>query len=146
VDKIIKLFIEQKKLAIVGASRNGKKFGNAAAKELRQRGYEILIIHPEAHEIDGHKTYPNLTAIKGQVESMLVSISTEHVRGILWDAANNGIKNVWLQQGIDASELKELATELNLNIVDGKCILMYAEPVGSIHKFHQVVWKLIGQY
>ncbi len=146
MEETIQTFIEQKKIAVVGASRDGRKFGNAAAKELEERGYEVFYIHPEADEINGHPTYPNLSAIKDQAECVLVSIPAEHAKGVLSEAAATGLTKVWLQQGIDSSELEKLGSELGLDLVTGKCILMYAEPVRSFHKFHQVVWKLIGQY
>lgn len=146
MEETIQTFIEHKKIAVVGASRGGKKFGNAAAKELEERGYEVFYIHPEANEIDGHPTYPNLAAIKDKAECVLVSIPSEHARGVLREAAATGLTEVWLQQGIDSSELEKLGSELGLDLITGKCILMYAEPVRSFHKFHQAVWKLIGQY
>ena len=142
----IQNFIEKKKVAVVGASRNDKKFGNAAAKELLERGYEVFYVHPEADEIDGHSTYPNLEAVKDQVKSVWVNVPPERGEMILRDAAAAGLTKVWLQQGADSPELIELGEELGLDLVAGKCILMYAEPVRSFHKFHQVVWKLIGQY
>ena len=146
MDQAIQTFIEKKKIAVVGASRQGNKFGNSAAKELQERGYEILYIHPEADEIDGHTAYPNLDAVKDQVESVWISIPVERGETVLRDAAEAGISNVWLQQGADSPELVELGKELELDLVAGKCILMYAEPVRSFHKFHQVIWKMIGQY
>jgi predicted CoA-binding protein len=146
VDQTIQNFVEQKKVAIVGASREGKKFGNAAAKELQERGYEVFFVHPEVPEIDGHPTYPNLEAVKDQAESVWVSVPAEQGEAILRDAAAAGLTKVWLQQGADSPELLQLGKELDLELVSGKCILMYAEPVRSFHKFHQVVWKLFGQY
>jgi len=146
MDQTIQAFIEKKTMAVVGASREGNKFGNSAAKELQERGYEILYIHPEADEIDGHASYPNLEAVKDQAESVWVSVPPERGETILRDAAAAGLKKVWLQQGADSPELVKLGEELELDLVAGKCILMYAEPVGSFHKFHQVVWKMIGQY
>ena len=146
MDQNIQNFIEKKKVAVVGASRNDKKFGNAAAKELLERGYEVFYVHPEADEIDGHSTYPNLEAVKDQAESVWVNVPPERGEMILRDAAAAGLTKVWLQQGADSPELIELGEELGLDLVAGKCILMYAEPVRSFHKFHQVVWKLIGQY
>ncbi len=146
MDQKIQNFIDKKKVAIVGASRNGKKFGNSAAKELQERGYEILYIHPEANEIDGHSTSPNLEAVKDRAESVWVNVPAEQAEAVLRDAAAAGLLNVWLQQGADSPDLVKLGDELGLELVSGKCILMYAEPVGSFHKIHQVVWKLIGQY
>jgi predicted CoA-binding protein len=146
MDTTIQTFIEQKKIAIVGASRGGKKFGNTAAKELGERGYEVFYIHPDVEEIDNHPTYPNLEAVRDRVESVWVSVPSKRAEGVLRDAAAAGLTKVWLQQGASSPDLVKLGQELGLELVSGKCILMYADPVRSFHKFHQVIWKLIGQY
>ena len=146
MDQSIQNFIEKKKIAIVGASRRGNKFGNAAAKELQERGYETYYIHPEVEEIDGAVTFPNLEAVKDQAESVWISVPAKRGESVIRDAAAAGFTNVWLQQGAESSRLVELGEEFKMDLVSGKCILMYAEPVRSFHKFHQVVWKLFGQY
>ena len=146
MEQNIQDFISSKKVAIVGASRQGKKFGNSAAKELQARGYRTFYIHPEAETIDDQPCYPNLDAVKDQAEVVWISVSADRGADILRQAAGAGYDKVWLQQGADSPELLELGKELGLKLVTGKCILMYAEPVRSIHKFHQVVAKQIGQY
>ncbi len=146
MDPIIQDFIEKKKLAVIGASRKGNKFGNSAARELQERGYEVFYVHPDADEIDGQSTYPNLEAVKEKAESVWVNVPSERGEAVLREAAAAGLKKVWLQQGASSPELLDLGKELGLELVSGKCILMYAEPVGSFHKFHQVIWKMIGQY
>ena len=89
MDKTIQYFIDHKLIAVVGASRDGGKFGNSAAKELQERGYEVFYIHPEAEEIDNHPTYPNLDAVKDQVECVWVSVSAEHSHAVLHIATNH---------------------------------------------------------
>jgi predicted CoA-binding protein len=146
MDSKIKTFIENKKVAVVGASRQGNKFGNAAGKELQARGYEVFYIHPEAKEINGDPTYPNLDSVKEKADTAWVCVPPKSGEAVLRQAAEAGIKKVWLQMGADSPELIDLGAELNLDLVAGKCILMYAEPVRSFHKFHQVIWKMIGKY
>jgi predicted CoA-binding protein len=63
----------------------------------------------------------------------------------LKEAATAGIKNIWLQQGSESSEVLAQAKQLGLSVISGKCILMYAPPVRSWHGFHRFVMKLIGQ-
>lgn len=45
----------------------------------------------------------------------------------------------------DLPELVALGKQLGLNLLHGKCILMYAEPVRSFHKWHRGFMKLIGK-
>lgn len=141
----IQEFINCKRLAVVGFSRNSRKFGNAAYKELRERGYEVFAVHPEEKEIAGVTCYPNLTALKDRVDGLLVSVSSKHVIPVLEEAASINLKNVWLQQGAESKEVIATAKQLGLNFVSGKCILMYALPVKSIHRFHRGIMKFFGR-
>ena len=145
MDQIIDTFVQDKRLAVAGVSRSGKKFGNMAAKELRERGYQLYIVHPDAKEIDGEKCYARLGDLPGKVDNLLVSVPSKQALGVLQEASSAGIRNVWLQQGSETSELLTLAHQLGMKVVSGKCILMYAQPVRSFHGFHRFVMKLIGQ-
>ena len=149
MDKFIETFVQGKRLAVVGVSRTGsgknKKFGNIAAKELKERGYQVYFIHPEAQEIDGERCYPNLSAVQGKVDGLLVSVPPKKALGVINEAAAVGIKNIWLQQGAESTEVLAQAKQLGLSVISGKCILMYAPPVRSVHGFHRFVMKLIGQ-
>lgn len=138
-------FIACKRVAVVGASRSGKKFGNGAAKELRLRGYEVFLIHPEAPEIDGQPCYPSLTALQGQVDAVLISVPAGQAAAVMAEAASLGIRHVWLQQGAESPHLLALGDELGLRLVSKKCILMYAPPVRSVHGWHRGFVKLVGK-
>ncbi|MFZ5807994.1 MAG: CoA-binding protein [Chloroflexota bacterium] len=138
-------FINSKRLAVVGVSRGGKKFGNMALTELAGRGYQVFAVHPSAQEINGVKCYPDLKSLQGQVEGVLVSVSPQQGCDVLREAAEAKIKNVWLQQGAESPQALALAEELGLNLVTQKCILMYAPPVRSVHRWHRAIMKLFGK-
>ena len=145
MDSLIEKFVQGKRLVIIGLSRGGKKFGNIAYKELKARGYTLYAIHPQAQEIEGVPCYPNLAALPGQVDGVLVSVPPQKAKAVLQEVAVAGIKNVWLQQGSESGEVLAQAKQLGLNVVSGKCILMYAPPVRGAHGLHRFVMKLIGQ-
>ena len=145
MDSLIEKFVQGKRLVIIGLSRGGKKFGNIAYKELKARGYTLYAIHPQAQEIEGVPCYPNLAALPGQVDGVLVSVPPQKAKAVLQEVAAAGIKNVWLQQGSESGEVLAQAKQLGLNVISGKCILMYAPPVRGAHGLHRFVMKLIGQ-
>ena len=140
----IESFIGSKRIAIVGFSRSGKKFGDMAGKELIKRGYEIFPVHPEAPIIDGMTCYPNLKSLNGKADALLVSIPPANVPAVLEEAAQTGFSKIWLQQGSWSKEVQETADRLGLPVVSKKCILMYAPPVTSIHKFHRTIKSIFG--
>ena len=146
MDTQIQAFIAGKRIAVVGASRTNKnKFGNMAAAELKRRGYEVYFVHPEAASINDEAAYPNLGALGEQVDGVLVSLPAEKGADVLRDAAAAGIRNVWVQQGGESAELIKLGEELKLNLIAGKCILLYAEPVRGFHSIHRFVARLTRQ-
>ncbi len=143
----IEEFISGKRIAIVGASRTNDKykFGNMAAAELKRRSYEVLLVHPQAATINGEATYPNLRALIGKVDGVLVSVPASKGMVVLQEAAAAGVRNVWIQAGGESPELIRLGEELKLNLVTGKCILMYAQPVRSFHMIHRFIARVSGQ-
>jgi uncharacterized protein len=145
MNRNIEDFVLAKRVAVVGASRSTKGFGNSIATELKQRGYQVSLVHPEAKEIAGDPCYPSLTALKGQVDSVVICVSPRQSGAALADAKEAGLTRIWLQQGAESPEVLAKAKELGLSPVTNKCILMYAPPVKSLHGFHRGIMKLIGQ-
>ena len=146
MDQTAKEFVAKKRIAVVGASRSGKKFGNAAYKELKQRGYQVYLVHPEAEEIEGETCYHSLEAVKDKVDGVFVSVPPAKGVQVLQQASQAGLKNIWIQQQGDSPEMLAVGKDLGLNMVHGKCILMYAEPVASFHSFHRFFVRLTGKY
>lgn len=138
-------FVSCRSLAIVGVSRSGKGFGNAALRELKARGFSAAVVHPEAREINGEKCYSSLASVPGRVDGVLVVVPPERAVGVIREAYAAGIRRVWLQRGAESPEAMETAKELGMDAVAGKCILMYAQPVKSIHNFHRAISKALGQ-
>ncbi len=138
-------FVQSKRLAVVGVSHNVHKFGNAAYTELKRRGYKVFGVNPSMAEIDGDKCYENLSSLKGEIDGAVICIPPEKVETVLREASSIGVRNVWLQQGAESDDAIKLGNDLGMNVVAGKCILMYAEPVRGFHGFHRFFVKLAGR-
>lgn len=145
MDAKIQNFIECKRLAVVGVSRSNTKFGNTAYRELKQRGYEVYAVNPALQKFDDDPCYPNLEAVKDKVDGVVVIVTPAQGVEVLKQAAAAGIRNVWIQQMGDSPELLQTGQQLGLQMVNGKCILMYAQPVGSFHAWHRGFMRLIGR-
>ena len=145
MNKSIQDFINSKKIAIVGYSRGGKKFGNIAYKELQKKDYELYPVNPYETEIDGVKVYRDLSSIEEKIDGVFIAVPSAQAISVLEEAHSLGVKNIWIQRGGESEEIINFAKNLGINIVTGKCILMYAEPVKSIHGFHRAIVKLFGK-
>ncbi len=138
-------FLNCKRLAVAGVSRSGKKFGNSVFKELRSKGYAVYPVNPNAGEIDGVKTYPGLTSLKGMVDGAVFVVPPDQTELLVRDAASAGVKYIWMQQGSESDEAINFCRENGIKTVHGECILMYAEPTAFFHKLHRGINKLIGK-
>ncbi len=143
--KQIENFIASEPVAMVGVSRNPQKFGFTAFRELREKGMKIIPVHPHVSEIHGVKTYPDIKALPPEISSLLIMTQKNKTAGIVKEAKEKGIKQIWIQQMSESSEaLKELEGT-GINAISGQCILMYYKPHG-IHKFHSRIKKFFGRY
>lgn len=138
-------FISLRRIAIVGYSRNNKKFGNYVYNELNKKGIQVFAINPNEKEINGVKCNSSIIELNNKIDGVFICVSSDTVVEILKDAASIGLKSIWLQQGAESKEAIETAQKLQLEMVYGKCLLMYMQPVQSFHKFHRTIWSWIGK-
>ena len=139
----IKGFLAQPAIAVVGVSRSGRKFGNAACRALREKGYRVYQMHRRAAQIDGQPCYARFADLPEKVGAVLVVVRPCEAIDVIHDAAQAGIRRVWLQQGAESLEALDACERLGIDVVSGECILMFAHPTG-IHKVHQVVRRVLG--
>lgn len=138
-------FVAQRKLAIIGVSRGGKKFGNMAFKTLKDNGYRVFPINPHAESIAGERCYPDLKSLPEPVQGVLVVVPPNETEQVVREAAAAGIRRVWMQQGAESAAAIRFCEENGISVVHGECILMFAQPVVSIHRFHRWMWKVMGK-
>lgn len=141
--KQIEDFITAEPVALVGVSRNPKKFGQMAFKELKEKGMNVIPVNPFSEEILGVRAYPNVDALPPEVKSIIIMTKKDQTVGVIRDAKAKGIGNIWIQQMADSKDaLKELEGT-GINYISGECILMHYKP-HSIHKFHRAIKKFFG--
>ena len=68
-------FLGGKRVAVTGVSRTPKDHGsNFVYKRLRERGYEVSAVNPNAETVEGDTCYPDLRSIPGGVDWVVVSV------------------------------------------------------------------------
>lgn len=139
----IEAFLAEPAIAVVGVSQTGRKFGNVACRTLRDKGYRVYPIHPSASCIDGMRCYPSFSMLPEPVTSVLVVVRPPQAIDVMCEAAAAGARHIWLQQGAESTKAIELAQKLDVDLIVGECVLMFARPTG-IHKLHRLCRRLVG--
>ncbi len=139
-------FLAQKTFALVGVSSKKTKFGSTAYKELKSKNFKVFPVNLNMEEFNGDKCYPNLSSIDEKVDAAIIVTKHEQTIEIIKEAIENNIKHIWLQQGAESKKAVKLAEENGMNVISKRCILMFAEKLGFIHKCHRGISKVFGKY
>lgn len=142
--KDIEKFLEPKKIAVAGVSRNPKKFGHMVFSELKKKGYALFPINPLASDIDGEKCFSSVSELPPDVKHLLMLTPKNETDQVLRKAISHGITHVWVQQMSETKDTFRIASESQVELILKKCIFMFAAPVTGIHKFHHTLAKWFG--
>ncbi len=138
----INKFLSAGNIAVVGVSRNNKKFGFSAYSNLKAKGFNVFAVNPNTEIIDGDACYKSLDEIHEKIESLLVVLPPEKTGDIVKQAFSLNISNIWLQLGAESDEAISFCKDKGMNIVYKQCVLMFTEPLSFPHNFHQWVNKI----
>ena len=139
-------FLSSRRIAIAGVSREPKKFGYQIFKQLKEKGFEVYPINPNADYIDGTPCFRSVSALPLSVHSLVILTPKKLTRDVVAEAITKGIDNIWIQQMSETRAAIELTKAHPVNLVTRECILMHTDPVQGIHNFHRKIKRFFGLY
>lgn len=111
-------------VAILGASRNRRKYGNKSVRAHRAAGYQVFPVNPHAAEIEGLRCYPSLADIPAEkLDRISVYLPPELGITLLGAIAAVQPSEVWLNPGSGSPELRRSAQQFGLKVVEGCSIV-----------------------
>ena len=142
-------FLAQKRVAVTGVSRSPQGHGsNAVYQRLRQRGYEVFPVNPNADTVEGDTCYPDLKSIPGGVDWVVIGTKPETADATMRECADLGIKQVWMHRGPGAGSVSPSATafgrEQGITVIDGGCPCMFDPTADPAHKAMRFIFTLTG--
>ena len=67
-------FLAQPRITVVGASDEKSNFGGAIYRALKAHGHEVVAVNPNAQQVDGDPSYPDLASVPGALGGVLVMV------------------------------------------------------------------------
>lgn len=141
----IEAFFNNKKIAMIGVSRNSKKFGHTAFVDLLKKGYDVYPVNPHTDSIAEHQCYTSIDLLPTGIDAAVVITSKKNTKEAVSQLISKGIKNIWIQQSSDTPEALACAEGKDINLIYGKCIFMFSEPTEGMHKFHKGIMRFFGR-
>lgn len=135
---------------MTGVSRTPQNHGaNVVYRRLKARGYEMFAVNPNADKVEGDMAYPDLSAIPGGVEAVVIATGPDHAEATMRECALLGIKQVWMHQAMGRGSVSPVATNYGrlhgITVIDGGCPLMFRPAADPGHRLMRVVCSLTGK-
>ena len=116
-----------KTVAVIGASRDRRKFGNKAVRAFRHRGYEVVPINPQQEEIEGLQTYRSVLDVPLEIDMATIYLPPDIGERVLVELAHKHIPDLWLNPGADSPHVVQRARELGFKPVLGCSLIAIGE-------------------
>lgn len=145
---VITDFLAQPRIAVVGVSRRTGEFANHVFRAMRERGYVVIPVNPNAAEVEGERCYPSVAQLPGPVDGALLMVPPAAALAVVRECQAAGIPRVWFHKGAGTGaaspEAVAAARAAGMAVVDGACPLMFLRPTGWFHRCHGAVLRWTG--
>lgn len=143
-------FLAQKRIALVGISRDPKNFSVMLFEEFSRRAYEVVLVNPHVPELFGQRCFPRVQDIQPPVEAALLMTAPEITDLVVKDCAQAGISRIWMYaaggKGSVNRQAVRFCQQRGIRVVPGQCPFMFLRDVGAVHRLHGLFRKVIGTY
>jgi predicted CoA-binding protein len=140
-------FLATKRIAVTGVSRDPAGHGgNVVHQRLRERGYEVFAVNPNADEIGDEKCYHDLKSIPGGVDAVVIATRPEAAEGTMHECAELGIQHVWMHRSFGPGSVSATAAEYGrqhgITVIDGGCPLMFPPTSDPAHRIMRLLCRV----
>lgn len=138
-------FLSCRRIAVTGVSRSPANHGgNIVYQRLRDRGYEVFAVNPNADTVEGDPCFPDLAAIPGGVDAVVIATQPATAEETMRECAQLGVTQVWMHRSMGAGSVSAEATDYGrqhgITVIDGGCPLMF-EPCDD--RGHRVMRRVL---
>ena len=131
-------FLSGRRFGVAGVARHPGSAANPVFQKLRQAGYEAFPINPNAAEVEGVRCYPNVGALPGPVDGVVIATHPDRSVDIVRQCAEHGVSRVWFHRSFGRGSVSDAAVRecgaRGIHCIVGGCPLMYCEPVDIAHR------------
>lgn len=121
-EQIKEILSQSNVIAVVGLSDKPDRVSYMVSEAMKNKGYQIVPVNPNATEILGEKSYASLSAIPFPVDIVNVFRRSEYTPEVAEEAAKIGAKVLWLQLGIMNDEVAKIGADHNMTVIMDRCI------------------------
>lgn len=136
--ELIMEFLRGRRIAVAGVSRGSGSAANAVFRKLRDVGYEVFPVNPNAAEVEGTRCFPNLQSVPGELHGVVAASRPDVSIEIVRQAIECGVPRIWFHRSFGRGSVSEEATRAclahGIRCIVGGCPLMFCGSVDFPHR------------
>jgi predicted CoA-binding protein len=155
IDELVKDFLAQKKIAVVGVSDQRDTGCNLNYRKFKSAGYQIYAVNPHSSSFDGDPCYPDLRSIPRKPDAVFILANPRVTDQVVQQCVELGIKHVWMhcmmgvKPGLAASmssvsqDAVQLCKANGISVIPGSCPSQFLKPDFG-HGMMRRLWGVLG--
>jgi predicted CoA-binding protein len=155
IDTLVKEFLAQKKIAVVGVSDKRETGCNANYQRFKSAGYVVYAINPRLSTFDGDPCYPDLKSTPERPDAVFILASPKVTEQIVQQCVELGVKHVWMHcmMGVKpglvpnmtsvSQDAVKMCRENGIAVIPGSCPNQFLNPDFG-HAMMRGLWRLVG--
>ena len=146
----IQNFLAEKRIAMIGVSRDPKSFSVSLFDELCRRGYEVIPVNPNVPNVKGHRCFARVQDVQPPIAAALLMTSPQATEKVVADCAEAGIRQIWMYRAGGSGAVSPKAVAFcrakGIEVIPGECPFMFLPGAGGVHRFHGFFRKITGRF
>ncbi|MFN2186082.1 MAG: CoA-binding protein [Anaerolineae bacterium] len=122
---LISDFVSRRVWAVVGASRDPRKFGYQVFRSLRDAGYVVYPVNPKGGELEGEKVYRTLADLPQPPEVVDMVVPPAVTEQVVRQAHELGLTRIWMQPGAESEASVRYCQEHGMEVVQQACAMVW---------------------
>jgi len=155
IDELVREFLAQKTIAVVGVSDRRDTGCNLSYRKLRAEGYTVFAVNPRITSFDGDPCYPDLKSLPVKPDGVFVLASPRVTEDVVRQCVDLGIRRVWMHcllgtrpgLGPSMTSVSQVAVDLcngnGIMVIPGSCPNQFLKPDFG-HAVMRGIWRTFG--
>ena len=155
LDTLVKDFLAQKKIAVVGVSDQRETGSNLAYRKFKAAGYTVSAVNPRISSFEGDPCYPDLKSVPEKPDGVFILTNPKITEQVVQQCTELGISRVWMhclmgtKPGVAASMTSvspaavQMCRENGITVIPGACPNQFLKPDFG-HTLMRVFFRLFG--
>lgn len=140
LDTLVRDFLAQKRIAVVGVSDKRETGCNLAYRKFKEAGYTVSAVNPHLASFGGDPCYPDLKSVPEKPEAVFILANPGVSEQVVRECVDLGIQHVWMhcilgtKPGLAAgmtsvsAEAVRLCRENGIAVIPGACPNQFLKP------------------